>query len=89
MTAVIVGDVYYVFANGEPHWTTYQSDPDDMAGHKGWGERGMFVFSFNHKTLEYKLRILEGKAGNKTGLAAVEDKFGEFPQFTPASWKGQ
>lgn len=83
--AVIIGDVYYVYSCGKPHWTTYEDDETDMSGHKGWGEDDMFLFSWNKKTGDRVQRVLMDKDNCNAiafGRKAVELVCGPFPKFT-------
>ncbi len=82
--SIVIDGVYHVFSSGKPHWTTYEDDPADFKGHKGWGQPGMFLFAYNTKTGESTPRQM--KVNNKviaTGLQAIERKLGvEFPKYT-------
>jgi hypothetical protein len=84
--AVVLNDWYYVYSCSEPHWTTYQDDEEDMNGHKGWGQAGMFMFAWNKVTGKVRPRCVYAKDTHNvvaTGLEALEATHGPFPKFTP------
>ncbi len=50
-TAVVVGDIEYIFSNGQAHWKT------TSVRELGYGPRGLFLLSRNRKTKEVQNRV--------------------------------
>lgn len=82
--AIVIYDIYYFYSVTEPHWTCFEDDPNDFQGHKGWGEKGMFTFSWNSLTGSVQYRTIKGVHSEvHVGIEALKAIYGPIPDFTP------